>query len=211
MGRSGRVSGWGWAVVLGSVVVVGGCWYTAPSGRRYLLRTDPETIELRVGAGVNFSNYVGYCLAEADVANDVGMREALELLEEKLDRHGYVKVKREELVSERGLLSNTFVVYFGYREYFEEGEVEVKLTLYDVAGEGGEGRPIWLWSSRVKEYPVSRANLVGVFRDIFDERPVGWGGDERLLPRRSAGEGTVKAFEEALERARAAVRLRNRG
>lgn len=209
MGRIGRIGRIAWLiVVMGGVA---GCWYTAPTGRKYMLRVDPATVELVVGQGVNFSNYVGYCLAVGDVRDDVGYQEALQLLEEKLQRHGYVKVSKEELLAERGLLSNVFVVELTYAGYFEEGELEVRLTLYEFEGGGKSERVIWSWRSRVNEYPISRANIKPVLEDIFDTEPMGWGEDERLLPKMAAGEGTVKAFYEALERARAAVRLRPGG
>lgn len=172
-----------------------------------MLKTDPATVEMTLGEGVNFSNYVGYCLARPAMENDVGLQEAMQLLEEKLQRHGYVGVTQDELLAERGLLSNTFVAYFSYAQYFEEGEIEVRLVLYELSAGAEQDRAIWAWRSRVKEYPISRANMKAVMEDIFETAPMWRGGDERLLPRMSADRETVARFKEALERARGRVRL----
>lgn len=202
MGRIGCI-----AWVTGMSVVLGGCFYTAPTGRTYMLSVDPAAVEMTVAPEVNFSNYVGYCLAMPAMANDVGLQEAMQLLDEMFQRHGYTAVKQEELMAERGLLSNTFVANFSYAQYFEEGAIEMRLALHEMSPASESDKVVWVWRARIKDYPISRANIKPALRDIFEEKPLEWGEDETLLPRMAAGSNTVARFREALERARGKVRM----
>lgn len=172
-----------------------------------MLNVDPATVEMTLAPEVNFSNYVGYCLAMPAMQNDTGLQEVMQLLDELLQRHGYTAVTREELLAERGLLSNTFVAYFSYAQYFEEGTVEIQLVLHELSAVSESDRVIWAWRSRVKDYPISRANIAPALRDIFEEKPLEWGEDVTLLPRMAAASNTVAGFTTALEYARAKVRL----
>lgn len=171
------------------------------------MSVDPATVEMRVAPGVNFSNYVGYCLAMPAMEKDVGMQEAMQLLDEMFQRHGYTAVRREELMAEQGLLSNTFLADFSYAQYFEEGAIEMRLALHELSPASESDKVIWVWRARIKDYPISRENIMPALRDIFEEKPLEWGEDETLLPRMVAGSNTVAGFRQALEYARGKVRM----
>ncbi len=188
--------------------LLAGCIYThGPTGKTYIISADPATVEFASPPDVNFSNYVGYCLALPAMQDDVGLQEAMQLLDEQFQRSQYVAVKQAELLAERGLLSNTFVVHFSYSQYFEEGRIEMRLALHELSPAAANDRMIWSWRAQIKDYPISRSNIAPALRDVFDEQPLDWGTRETILPRMAAPSNTVAAFMTALEHARAKVRL----